>query len=589
MKQFAGTLATVAILGGLAGYYFLVDVPQEEQKIQKTRESARVLPYLLDKVHRLTYKNNDLTVEAVKENLTWKLKKPFETLGDHMLLNGMLQQLEEARHTRVVEEEPKDLAPFGLQEPAISITLEEQNFGKKTVHIGAPSPIGHSAYFKVDDNPRVILVPGFQKDWVKTLFDFRSKTLLDFPTEEINQVTLERPGGALVINKENEEWHFTEPIKALGDKAAIENLINQIRHARAQDFVEETPSDLNKYELDKPKYRARFSNEKSTWGIGLGTAQGENNFHAKLENKPNVVAVENRVKAAIETNYLDLIDKRVLTFKEDEIAQIQITSEDSGKNQSVLINKAEDEKLGWKITSPVKVKADQAAVNSLLFDLKETRALTFMTFGNKENFGLEHPKQSLTLKKKNGDTESLHLGNANLDGKQFFLSRSLDGGVFVLETEKVKKLFRSFNDLRDRTLVSIDSDQVHRIVLKYSEKTFELERSGKNWTLLQPESIKNLKPFIGNDILWTINSLQFEKEFPPKGPEKTGLDTPTLAISISDAKGKKLATVFVGNAEKDTTFRWAKTGNSTRRVQIQDRFLSEIPSDLEKFRLAQEQ
>ncbi|QPJ62120.1 MAG: DUF4340 domain-containing protein [Candidatus Nitronauta litoralis] len=589
MKQFAGTLATLVLLGGLAGYYFFIDVPREEKKIKETRESARVLPYLLDKVHRLTYKNGELTVVAEKEKLTWKLKKPLETLGDHMLLNGMLQQLEEARHTRVVEENPEDLSQFGLKDPAISITLEEKSFGKKTVHIGSPSPIGHSAYFKVDDNPRVILVPGFQKDWAKTLFEFRSKTLLDFPTEKITQVTLERPGGTLSIKKEKDEWHISRPIEALGDKAAIENLINQIRHARAQAFVEETPSDLTIYKLDKPKHLARFSDEENSWGLDLGTAQGENTFHAKLKNKSNVVAVENRVKAAIETNYLDLIDKRVLTFKEDEIVQIQITSEEGENNRTVVINKEEGEKPVWKITHPTQVDADQAAVNSLLFDLKDTRAIAFMTFGNKENFGLENPKQSLTIKKKNGDTETLHLGNANLDGKQYFLSRSLDGGVFVLETEKVNKLFRAFKDLRDRSLVSIDSDQVHHIVLKYPDKTFELKRAGKNWTLLKPEKVDPLKPFIGNDILWTVNSLQFEQEFPSTGSEKTGFDSPTLTLSLSDENGSKLATVIVGNAVEDTKLRWAKTEDPTRKVHIQDRFLNEIPKTLEKFQLAQEQ
>ena len=589
MKQFAGTLATVVLLGGLAGYYFLVDVPREEKQLQETRDSARVLPYLLDKVHRFTYTIGDLTIEAVKEGLTWKLKKPVEALGDHMLLNGMLQQLEEINHTRVVEESPKDLTAFGLKPPAISITLEEKSFGKKTVSIGASAPIGHSTYFKVDDNPRVVLVPGFSKDWAKTLYDFRSKVLLDFPAKEITSVTLERPKNSLVMKKEADQWRLTQPIDALGDDAAIVNLIKQIRHARVQAFVDEAPSDLDSFGLKHPGHIARFASPEKTWELVLGIAREDNSINAKLKSKTNIVAVESRVKAAIETNYLDLIDKRVLTFKEEEIVQIKIVNRELEKDGTVTLNKNEEKESGWQITTPLKTKADQAAVNSLLFDLKDTRALAFVTFGEKENFGLETPKQSLTLKNKNGDTQTLHLGNANLDGKQFFLSRSLDGGVFVLQLEKVEKLFKAFKDLRDRQLVSVESEKVNSIVLKYPDKTFELERSPTGWTLIKPEKIENLKPFIGNDILWTLNSLQFENKSPSKGSQKTGFDSPALTVSVSDEQGSELAKVIVGGSVEGTSLRWARTENPDQKVHIKNRFLNEIPGTLEKFKLAKEQ
>ncbi len=584
MKNFAGTLAGVVLLGGLAGYYFWVDVPKEEKQIRETQEAARVLPYLLDKVHRLAYKNGDITIEAVKENLTWKIKQPLEALGDHMLINGMLQQLEEARHTRVVEESPKDLEPFGLKSPAISITLEDKTFGKKTVHIGAPSPIGHSFYVQVDDNPRVVLLSGFQRDWNKTLFDFRSKTLLDFPSTDITEIEIDRPTNSLRIKKEDGQWQLLEPIKALGDNAAIENLMNQIRHARAQAFIDEAPTDLAPYGLDQPKHAARFKNPKQTWGLALGTVTDEGTLHAKLKNKQNVVAVEPKVQMAMETSYLDLIDKRVLTFEEKEIVRIEIR----GSEPAITLVRGEGENPEWEITTPAKSKADQAAINSLLFDLKDTRALSFVTFGQKENFGLEQPGKSLTIHQKDGATETLYLGNANLDGKQFFLSRSLDGGVFVLESENVQKLFRTFHDLRNRQLVAVDSDRVRRIILKYSDKTFELERAGKNWTLLQPEKIENLKPFIGNDILWTLNSLQFEKEIVSAGETTTGLDSPALTVSAFDENKNPMAEIKIGAAVEGAQLLWAQTATPSRLAHIKNRFLNEIPSSLDKFRSAKE-
>lgn len=579
MKQFAGTLATVALLGALAGYYFLVDLPQEEKELQETRQSARVVPHLLDQVHDFIYQHRDLKVYAVKEGITWKLKEPVAALGDHMTINGMLQELENTRHLRVVEESPQDLGAYGLKNPGIQITLKEDTFGEETVLIGDESPIGHSAYWKTAADPRVLLVPGFRKNWIKTLYDFRDKTLLRLKPESITALTLTRPQNVLKLEKKEDGWVLTSPIKAHGDPGAIGDLISKMKHSRAEAFVEESPKNLAPYGLAAPAHAALFSDGKDTWELFLGNAKEEGRIHAKLKTQANVVLVESKMKDWMETSHLDLIDKRVLTFEENEIAEIEIT----GPSGKLHLVKSEGDQAKWTIKGAGE-EADQAVINGLLFDLKEVRALEFISFGEPENFGLKPPAQTLTLKNKNGNRQSLSLGNHNLGGKKVYLARSLDNGIFALEKEQADKIFRPVDDFKNRRPIHLEESKANRIVLTYPAATFELERSDGGWNLLRPEKIEGLKPYIGNDILWTLNNLQIEKEIASPTPEEKKLASPSLALAVFDANKTPLVEVRVGPSTRDPNLLVSRISGHDAPLLIQNRFLDEIPHELEKFR-----
>ncbi len=580
MKPFAGTLATVALLGALAGYYFWVDVPQEKRKLQETQDSARVVPYLLDKVRDFTYQHGDLTIHAVKDDLTWKLKEPLESLADHMTVNGMLQELESTRHMRVVEESPKDLAPFGLKKPAITLTLKDKTFGEQTVMIGDESPIGHSAYFKTADNPRVLLVPGFRKNWIKTLYDFRDKTLLRFVPEAINAITFTRPQNVLKMEKTGDVWTLSEPIQAMGDKDAIGDLVSKLKHARVEAFVEEAPGGLEPYGLDTPQYTIQFSDGKDNWQLQLGSAKSPTQIHAKLKRQANVVLVETKLKEWIETSHLDLIDKRILTFEENDIVQIDL-SEASGQLRLVR-GKGDDSH--WVIEGVEKAEADQAVINSLLFDLGDARALEFLSFGTPENFGLKSPKKTLTLKNKQGEAQSISLGNSNLAGQQSFLSRSLDKGVFVLGQETVEKIFRPLETFQDRRLIQLDDQKAQRILLEYPDQTFELTRKDNQWDLIRPEKIEGLQAYIGNDILWTLNNLRFEKEITSPTPEQKNIASPALKVTVFDAANNTLTRVQVAPPSQAEQHVVALVKGHPHPIQIASRFLDEVPHEIEKFR-----
>ena len=190
MKRFAGTGLMIAVFAALAGYYFLVDLPAERREREEKDRQERVLVFRFEDVLRMAYDHGDTHVRAEKQNNVWHLTEPLKVKADAMALGTFLNQLEEARFTRVVEEDPKDLARYGLDSPRFRIQINTPELGDKTVLIGDAAPSGHNLYFKRADQKQVLLVPGFPDNWVKTVFHFRDKTILDYRTRDLTAFTL---------------------------------------------------------------------------------------------------------------------------------------------------------------------------------------------------------------------------------------------------------------------------------------------------------------------------------------------------------------------------------------------------------------
>ena len=153
--------------------------------------------------------------------------------------------------------------------------------------------------------------------------------------------------------------------------------------------------------------------------------------------------------------------------------------------------------------------------------------------------------------------------------------------IFTLSTETTNKIFRSLHELRNKKLLTFKMDDVTKITIQYPDKTFELERTGENWSLLQPEPIKKIKPFVGKDILWALNNLEFDEI---GGSAEAGIDPPTAKITIADKQDKILGTLLIGKQTADNSLYYARIEGDPATYRIKERFLSEIPANLDKFK-----
>ena len=197
-----------------------------------------------------------------------------------------------------------------------------------------------------------------------------------------------------------------------------------------------------------------------------------------------------------------------------------------------------------------------------------------------KTFGLDTPRKSFSLKLKNGKTWALQFGNQTSNGKQIFANRTGESTVFSISKEVVNKLFRSLHDLRNKKLLEFKSEEVNKILIKTSDKLFELKKKGSEWHLEKPEKIKT--KHIGHDLIWTLKGLEFNSIVTPPLPENlAGLNAPLFTISLWKNELEEVAALKVGKFFDPEQEYIVQAGNQQYRVK--NKFVEPIPFDLEKF------
>jgi len=583
--KFRGTLWLILIFVGLVLYLALVEVPTKEKKDEEESRSKQALQFKLEEVEALDLIRSSGTIRIQRnpKNSRWNITAPLAVPGEDGVINQLLLVLEGARITRVVDEAPKNLSDFGLQDPPIQIELRFKSGKPKTLLVGDSSPLGHDTYIKLKDEKRVFLSFLDKNQLKPSLNDLRSKALLDFVTRDVTTVDLRFNKDTQRFVKKGENWKLTAPVKAQGDADEISNFLNNIRTERIETFVSETPEELGPLGLDPPLIALEIQAEKAkqSWTLKIGKPYDDHSYYAQRGQPENVVTVSNSLVETLSKNPLSFMEKSLVSFKDADITAIE--SRD-GKTTVHVIRDSSN--LGrWKFKNKENGTVDSATVNTLLLDLQEARIQKFAPSKQLKLFGLDAPQKELTVLKKDGSQETLRLGNTDKNKQHSFVTRSVDQSVFQLDTDTVKKVFRSREDFKDKKLLKFDPEQVARIRIKYPDKTFELEKQDKQWVLTQPEKMDDLKPFVGKDILWTLNNLEYETSLnPTEVTEDTGLGKPRLTLTLLDHSSNSLGQLKIGQQATGTLLLYSQLTGDPTLYPIKDHALSEIPDSLDHFR-----
>jgi hypothetical protein len=236
----------------------------------------------------------------------------------------------------------------------------------------------------------------------------------------------------------------------------------------------------------------------------------------------------------------------------------------------------------WTMVKPIKMKANTATINSLLFDLKNTRIVEFSEYSKR--FRLAQPEKKISLTYKNGKTWTLKLGNQTSNPDHYFAQRDDEEIVFSLKKSSIESIFRSLYDLKDRTVLEFDNDAIREIQINDSKQNFILNKASDKWKLTQPKPSKSIQSFIGTDILWTLNSIEFESIL-TKNPGNivTGLNTPRVSVKVFNKKGEIINQILIGHPlNKSPETYYLKSIEESNIYTVKKIFLDEILNNIKK-------
>ena len=219
----------------------------------------KILKFDRDKADSLTLAKGSTVMELSRSGTEWKVVKPVPSRSDYAAIEGFVSRLATSNMSKLVEENAKDLAKYGLDKPEMTVTIGAGS-AKTVLEVGKIE--GEEVYARDAARPIVFtLDSAVQVDLKKPFDDYRKKELFEFRPFYLAKMraVLDAPGGAKTFEFEKvkgakpedpETWKVTRVGGAshTADQAAMDDLLNKLVAIKAESFVEGSA----KTGLDKP-------------------------------------------------------------------------------------------------------------------------------------------------------------------------------------------------------------------------------------------------------------------------------------------------------------------------------------------------
>jgi hypothetical protein len=586
------TLAVLVVLAAGLGAFLVYDTywltPAREQSESTKGRLWTVEP---KDVEAVTIKRRTETVRLKRTADGWNMLEPVKTRADRAVINDLVTSLVTLRKDREIDPNPSKPADFGLEPPAAEVRVEVKGRPEPlTLLLGGKNPTGVWVYAREGAKPPVFTVGEIAlRDATRDASDLRDRAVVAFDRKSVSQVDLEFDGDRMsVAADESGAWRLVKPGPYRADAELITDFLDKLNAARAKEFAADGPKSLAPWGLDRPARVTLWSGrdkERAAKTILFGRRDAaKKGVYLMRAGEPSVMLVGEDLWTAFPKTVAFLRDKVVLAYPYDKAARIEL------ENAQGHV-KLERDGSGWKITAPEPLKADPAAVNSLLWAVRDLRAAGFLG-ETAADIPRWIPKPDVTVRIwEEGAKEPKTLlvqSSAELRGKEPMAVAAVagEGPVTLVRAQALKDLAKTVADLRDKSIFpAFDLRDVKRARLSAGGKGLLVERSGdSDWKTLEPSPGPAKEGRVTN-LLLTLKALRWKEIVSAKGDDapRYGLDQPALEVSLLKADGSELGALLVGREAGGVTYVRVRTAPTIYAVEskaLEDlkRAQTEIPA-----------
>src|ERR1035441_5359765 len=167
---------------------------------------------------------------------------------------------------------------------------------------------------------------------------------------------------------------------------------------------------------------------------------------------------------------------KLLSIPDDQFQEIKITK----VTGELLTLKRENGK--WRMTAPQALPADQDAAGSIVSVLANLNAdkVVEEKAADLKPYGLDRPTLDVQMVRKDGKTDHLLIGDDTLNGSGAYAKLANDAKVVTVGTATKTSLDKRPDDLRDKRLLTFDSEKLSRVELTAKGPAIEFGKNGQN-------------------------------------------------------------------------------------------------------------
>jgi hypothetical protein len=503
------------------------------------------------------------------------------------------------RHAPEPITEETDLRAYGLQPPAVTVRVVAGGkeyrlaFGKGKAANRLASP----TWLRLDDRPEAIrLGPGLIAILDRPAEYYQRRQL--FPAEplarerdaqekrdrlqaqalEVKDRADAAKGYTLVRN--GDEWELSKPFRDRLDPEKLRAVLEAVPDLWAEYFVERGNKDLADFGLKEPEQTievTRADGARVTLLVGklsqtrervvlrppppgmprmvaAATEKVKDEYHyAKLQDNDQLFEIKaEKLKQDVLISAADLRDARVVRFQPQDVRGIELAQ----GGQKIVFTK---EKSDWRMTEPMAVAADNGKVSDLLFKLssleaKDKESVRYQS--DPKTDGLDKPAATIKLTIEEGRGEPASGGRQPAEGGAaktrtvtLLLGRgeAAEAGQLFVKTEGWDRVSKVPDDgllalarqpalaFRSRRVLDVVAKDLEKIEIQRAGETYALGKIDGTWKLLVPGQPEADRAKVNNltDDLSRLEAADFVTD---ARPEETGLDQPTLTVTLTFSK-----------------------------------------------------
>jgi hypothetical protein len=327
MRGFRSTFILLLVLLGLLGYIYFVDMKKPAADLVEQKQ--KVFTVEPDKIEEIDVKaaSGGRTV-LKKAGGAWSIAEPVTAKADEGEVTGLVTNLASLEIQRVVDENPADLAQFGLATPHVEVAFKKSGApaGERLL-LGDKNATGGEIYAKLAAARRVFLVSSFlESTFDKGTFALRDKIILAFPRDKVDALELVSKNQRLAFAKQSDRWILAGAEAVRIDPAQVEGAVGRLQTLTMKSIAapDVADADLAKYGLDKPAATATVGAGSARAVLAIGNDDGAGNMYARDLSKRMVVTVEAALLEELKKKADEYRPKDVFEFRSFNATRLEV-------------------------------------------------------------------------------------------------------------------------------------------------------------------------------------------------------------------------------------------------------------------------
>lgn len=211
---------------------------------------------------------------------------------------------------------------------------------------------------------------------------------------------------------------------------------------------------------------------------------------------------------------------------------------------------------GWQMTQPLATPADTSSVQGIADGLAQASSSQSEpnTPDRLKAYGLDPGSLSIAFSLKSGAKHIVVLGNKDFTGDSVYALVDSQPKVTLLPNSLLTSADKTTDDLRDKTVLHVNTDQAAAAEIKTSSSDIVLNKTSSGWKMTKPDAAAADSDAVSS-LLTGVSTGKFASvaSETPDSLGKYGLTNPSVTFTVTNDIGKS-STLVVGAKKGDNYF-----------------------------------